>query len=51
MLVYKGHQQKTCLKKEYHIINNATKTPLIKYITAEQRPRTKKGKELVLQHH
>jgi len=51
MLVYKGHQQKTCLKKEYHIINNATKTPLIKYLTAEQRPLTKKGKELVLQRH
>jgi len=50
MLVYKGHQQKTCLKKEYHIRNNATKTSLIKYITTEQRPRVKKnGKEQLLQ--
>jgi len=45
MLVYKGHQQKTCLKKEYHIRNNATKTSVIKYITAEQKKATcEKGK-------
>jgi len=39
-------EQITCLKKEYHIINNATKTSLIKYITAEQRPRMKNGKDI-----
>ena len=46
-----GASAENLLENKYHIINNATKTPLIKYITAEQRPRTKKEKELVLQRH
>jgi len=49
MLVYNGRQQKTCLKKEYHIIDNATKTSLVKHIKTEQRTGIRGGGEQVVQ--
>ena len=44
MLVYKGHRQKTCLKKEYHIINNATKKSTNKIHNGRAKATYEKGK-------